>query len=103
MSLKIEFRLSTTTMKKHRPSALITGATGFIGSALAERLVREGWEITLLYRKQSDTKRIENILGEVDSVICDLETVTGPELTELTPRVDICFHLASKASTTVTI
>ena len=33
--------------------ALVTGATGFIGGALATKLVREGWEVSVLLRPGS--------------------------------------------------
>ena len=37
-------------------SALVTGATGFLGSALVARLLTEGVEVTCLVRSQSMAK-----------------------------------------------
>ncbi len=41
--------------------ALITGGSGFIGSALVRRLIAEGWRVHLLLRPQSDPARIDGI------------------------------------------
>jgi nucleoside-diphosphate-sugar epimerase len=35
------------------PIIALTGATGFIGGAVARRLLREGWEVRALYRPSS--------------------------------------------------
>ncbi len=40
---------------------LITGATGFIGGHLAERLVDEGYPVRCLIRASSDTSRLEEL------------------------------------------
>lgn len=40
---------------------LITGATGFIGGRLAERLVEEGYPVRCLVRPSSDTSRLERL------------------------------------------
>jgi oxidoreductase len=40
---------------------LITGATGFIGGCLAERLVDEGYAVRCLVRASSDTSRLEQL------------------------------------------
>jgi nucleoside-diphosphate-sugar epimerase len=41
--------------------ALVTGATGFIGSHLCEELVKRGYEVTCLVRKTSNLKWIEDL------------------------------------------
>jgi nucleoside-diphosphate-sugar epimerase len=51
---------------------LITGASGFIGGRLAERLAREGRAVRCLVRASSDTSRLERL---------DIELVRG-ELTD---------------------
>lgn len=43
------------------PKALITGATGFIGSHLLETLVTKNWDVTCLVRPQSRTTAIEKM------------------------------------------
>jgi nucleoside-diphosphate-sugar epimerase len=44
---------------------LITGATGFIGGRLAERLAREGYPVRCLVRASSDTSRLEKLGVEI--------------------------------------
>ncbi|HLX13347.1 MAG TPA: GDP-mannose 4,6-dehydratase, partial [Bacteroidota bacterium] len=44
--------------------ALITGATGFIGSHLAELLVSKGYEIRVPIRKTSDRKWLKEVAAE---------------------------------------
>lgn len=59
-----------------RRRALITGATGFVGSHLTERLVAEGWEVRALVRPTSDTGRLRELgvelwagaLGDTDAI-----------------------------------
>ncbi len=40
------------------PLAFVTGATGFLGLNLVERLAARGWEIVALHRARSDTSRL---------------------------------------------
>lgn len=44
---------------------LITGATGFVGSNLARKLVNTDWDVTIVCRKDSSLENIEDILSEV--------------------------------------
>lgn len=45
--------------------ALVTGATGFVGAAVARALVREGWGVRALARKGSDRRNVQNLAVEV--------------------------------------
>jgi nucleoside-diphosphate-sugar epimerase len=47
---------------------LVTGASGFIGGRLAERLVQDGYQVRCLVRPSSDTTRLEKL---------DVEIATG--------------------------
>jgi dihydroflavonol-4-reductase len=42
-------------------TTLLTGATGFLGSALARELLKEGRTLKLLIRKNTDTRNIDNL------------------------------------------
>ena len=47
--------------RPRRELCLVTGATGFIGGRLAERLVREGMSVRCLARASSDTSRLSGL------------------------------------------
>ncbi len=76
--------------------ALITGGAGFIGSHLAERLLNNGDEVTIL--DDLSTGRLENIEGfrqhpQLQFVQGDIRDSTLVQL--LASRCDIVFHLAA--------
>ncbi len=76
-------------------SVLVTGATGFIGSTLARKLVQRGEKVALLVRKQSKLHAIEDILDSVElryGDITDLES-----LKSATRGIDYIYHCAGKA------
>src|ERR1043166_97302 len=45
-------------------AVLVTGATGFVGAAVARRLLAEGAALRFLVRARSDTPNIQGIAGE---------------------------------------
>jgi acetylornithine/succinyldiaminopimelate/putrescine aminotransferase/nucleoside-diphosphate-sugar epimerase len=49
-------------------ACLVTGATGFIGGRLAQRLVQDGYQVRCLARTSSDTSRLDKL---------DVEIATG--------------------------
>ncbi len=72
-------------------SVLVTGATGFVGSAVARRLLAEGLSVRVLVRPQSDRRNLEGL---------DVEMANGdvrdPMSLELALRgCDALFHLAA--------
>jgi nucleoside-diphosphate-sugar epimerase len=69
---------------------LITGATGFIGSRLAEKLACEGHEITALVRKASNAK----FLKELGVKLFSGDIRIKKTLKGITKDMDIVFHLA---------
>ncbi len=73
-------------------TCLITGATGFAGSHLAEACVRKGYAVRALARAGSDTKLLEN--GGVTIVRGDLADATI--LPAALQGVDVIFHCAAK-------
>ena len=46
-------------------TTLVTGATGFLGSAIARELLKDGRTLKLLVRKNSDTRNIDELDCEV--------------------------------------
>ena len=52
---------------------LVTGSTGFIGSAITRELIKNEEEVKVLIRKTSDTRNIDNL--EVEKVYGDIRDV----------------------------
>lgn len=76
--------------------ALITGGAGFIGSHLAEALLRNGYQVTVL--DDLSTGRFENIahLKKNPAFELVIGTVLNAHLVDkLAERVDVIFHLAA--------
>jgi UDP-glucuronate 4-epimerase len=82
--------------------AIVTGAAGFIGSHLVERLVSEGWDvvgvdcITPYYdleQKNSNLEAVEASTGGIDLRRVDLRT---DELGDLVRGADAVFHQAGQ-------
>lgn len=61
---------SSASKRPAKATCFVTGATGFIGGHLAERLVREGHRVRCLVRPTSDTSQLETL--DVDLVVGDL-------------------------------
>lgn len=71
--------------------ALVTGATGFVGAAVARALIREGWDVRALARKGSDRRNLQPL---------PLEVIEGDlnERASLDRAIDRCqglFHVAA--------
>jgi UDP-glucose 4-epimerase len=76
--------------------ALITGGAGFIGSHLAETLLRLGHQVGII--DNLSTGSIDNIshLKGISGFRYNIETVTNePVLAELIDQSDVVFHLAA--------
>ena len=50
--------------------ALVTGATGFVGAAVARALLREGWQVRALVRGGADRRNLQGL--EIETVPGDL-------------------------------
>ncbi|MBA3343603.1 MAG: SDR family NAD(P)-dependent oxidoreductase [Gemmatimonadaceae bacterium] len=72
--------------------AFVTGATGAIGSALTERLSREGWQVAALARRSENAVHFRALRG-VEVVVGDLDD--HATLAEACRHRDVVFHLAA--------
>ena len=72
--------------------ALVTGATGFIGSHIVERLLEQGHEVRALARKTSDLSHLnttgaEIVFGDVEDYDSLVSAIDGTE---------VVFHAAAR-------
>lgn len=70
-------------------NAFVTGATGFIGYHLCNRLYEEGYRVFAAGRKD------ENKIKCHEFYTCNLRNIPWGEM----PKIDICFHLAANNDT----
>jgi nucleoside-diphosphate-sugar epimerase len=75
-------------------ACLVTGATGFIGGHLAQRLVEEGYQVRCLTRSSSDTSFLETL--DVEIAVGDLTSV--PSLTRAAEGCRYVFHCGGMVS-----
>lgn len=78
---------------------LVTGATGFIGGRLAERLVSEGRRVRCLVRQSSDRSRLDGL--DVEIVVGDLRSPSS--LGRATEGCREVFHCAARVSDWATV
>lgn len=81
----------------NKKRAFITGITGFVGSHLAELLLREGLEVYGLCRWRSRTENIETIKEKINLVEGDLLDLTSLQRAMIDIRPDFVFHLAGQS------
>ena len=91
----------TTARSSNQPSALVTGAAGFIGSHLSEHLVAEGYTVhgvdsyTNHYSRQLKEENLAT-LRRNPAFIFHLRDLVGAPLDELVGLVDVVYHLAAR-------
>ena len=71
--------------------ALVTGATGFVGAAVARALLKEGWEVRALARKGSDRRNLQRIAVEV----IEGDLADSASLTRALSGCEALFHVAA--------
>src|SRR5258708_36643829 len=74
-----------------KPKILVTGVAGFIGSNLADRLVREGYSVVGIENLSQGF--IEQVPKEVEFHELD---VRSKDIFALFKGIDVVFHLAAK-------
>jgi UDP-glucose 4-epimerase len=76
--------------------ALITGGAGFIGSHLAELLLREGWEVWALDDLSTGLNRnVEKLRDDPGFHLVVDSILARSVVSELVHRVDVVYHLAA--------
>ncbi len=70
---------------------LVTGATGFTGKALCERLVKDGEEVVAFVRASSDTSRLQEI--GVQTVQADI--TSAADVDKNFTDFDLVYHIAA--------
>src|SRR5882757_8684917 len=71
--------------------ALITGATGFIGSHVARTLIKQGADLRLLVRPSSDLRNIQELKAE--RITGDLREAAS--LKKAVSGCEVVFHVAA--------
>ena len=71
--------------------ALVTGATGFVGAAVARALLREGWQVRALVRGGSDRGNLQHLALEI--AVGDLSD--RPSLARALAGCGALFHVAA--------
>jgi dihydroflavonol-4-reductase len=66
--------------------ALVTGASGFVGSAVVRRLIEAGWRVRVLVRPSSDRRNLADLAVETCSGALD-------DSASLEPALHGCSHL----------
>jgi dihydroflavonol-4-reductase len=78
-------------MTTRAPIALVTGATGFVGSAVARRLLAEGFALRLLSRPKSDRQNLKGLNAEV----VEGDLTDAASLARAVAGCDAVFHVAA--------
>lgn len=86
-------------------SAVVTGAAGFIGSTLCDRLLSDGWRVTgidAFLPPESRPRKLRNLAGALSHdrftlVEADTRDPVGPAAAVAASRPGVVFDLAAKA------
>ncbi|GMT49554.1 MAG: NAD-dependent epimerase [bacterium] len=73
-----------------KPKVLVTGATGFVGSHLVERLIQRDYEVIVSLRRQSSSKWLDPL--DIETRLVDWKD--SYSVNELVQGVDILVHCA---------
>ena len=82
------------SQRENKRTALVTGATGFVGSHLVRRLVKNEWNVNVIVRPSSN---LDQLLETRDAAIVHLHDGTMDGVNEILEQTqpDVVFHLAS--------
>ena len=82
-----------TSSADTRRKALVTGASGFIGSRLVRALVEDGGDVVALIRPSTSRRRVQDLAGEVE--IVELELTEVASHADAFRGVRVIHHLAA--------
>ena len=72
---------------------LVTGGSGFLGSALVKKLLREGWQVRVLdNNSRGHARRLEDVMDDIDFIVGDVRDYAVVE--NACEGVDVVAHLA---------
>ena len=77
-----------------KETVFLTGASGFVGSHIAERLLKEGYKLKILLRESSSRKWLKDIIDRDDVKIVNTNLLISAELIEVLRDVDYVIHSA---------
>ncbi|GMG87656.1 NAD-dependent epimerase/dehydratase family protein [Biformimicrobium ophioploci] len=76
-------------------TAFVTGGTGFLGANLIEQLLADGWQVTAMHRRNSNTERLASM--GVTLVEADLYDQASVQAT-IPEHCDAVFHVAANTN-----
>src|SRR2546423_6589131 len=78
--------------------ATVTGAAGFIGSSLCDRLLQMGWSVAGLDNFSTGQRRfLENASGSKNFRLVEGDLLDPKVLEDATKGADVVFHFAANA------
>ncbi len=80
-------------------SVCVTGGTGFIGSHLCRRLVKEGASVSIITEESSSPAILKDIRDKVDIHQCDITDIDPLNSVLKEIRPELVYHLAAKLDT----
>lgn len=81
-------------LRDKRPKALVTGATGFLGTHLCQQLLEQGWQVFALCRSE---EKAQDLPKGLDVVMGDVLQIDHLK-TELPQGLDAVFHTAASTN-----
>jgi nucleoside-diphosphate-sugar epimerase len=76
-------------------TALVTGATGFLGTHLCNQLLKQGWQVYALCRSQDKAKALTPTITIIIGDVLDTKAFQD----QLPKKIDAIFHTAASTNT----